>query len=243
MQIIYEPKGKAKEYAPLALNHYSTCEHSCKACYCPRTLHKTPDKFFLPGIPVQNLFERLEKDCKMLLSKKNDSEILLSFIGDPYQPAEVDLQLTRQVIRKLIAHNLRFTILTKGGTRAVRDFDLLEKYDKCSFGTTLIFTKQSLADEWESRAPAISDRVKAIQIARERGIRTWLSLEPVIDADQGIQVLAYLYKYIDHFKIGKINYWPELEKKWDWVDFREHAKELLDAVGASYYFKRSLTEL
>jgi DNA repair photolyase len=33
MQTIYEPKGKAREYAPLALNLYESCPHGCKYCY------------------------------------------------------------------------------------------------------------------------------------------------------------------------------------------------------------------
>lgn len=30
---IYEPKGKAREYAELALEVYKTCSHMCKYCY------------------------------------------------------------------------------------------------------------------------------------------------------------------------------------------------------------------
>lgn len=243
MQIIYQPQGRAKEYAKLALNLYSSCEHFCKYCYCPQILHKTPKEFFKPGIPKERIFPRLRKDCEELSQLKNCPEILISFIGDPYQPAELKFGITRLVIQMLQSYDLPFTILTKGGTRAVRDFNLLKRYDKCSFGTTLIFIHQNFANEWEPSAPTISDRIEAIKLARERGIKTWVSLEPVIDADQAIQVLAHLYKWVDHWKIGKVNYFSEIEKKWDWVDFREHATELLDAVGASYYFKRSLTEL
>ena len=35
-------------------------------------------------------------------------EILLSFLGDVYQPAEMDLMLTRQAIKILIENNLPF---------------------------------------------------------------------------------------------------------------------------------------
>ena len=35
MKIIYEPKGKALEYAPLACNLYKGCPHGCRYCYGP----------------------------------------------------------------------------------------------------------------------------------------------------------------------------------------------------------------
>ena len=33
MSIIYEPKGKAREYSPLAVNLYRGCSHGCLYCY------------------------------------------------------------------------------------------------------------------------------------------------------------------------------------------------------------------
>ena len=44
--VVYEPRGKAREYSPLAANLYSGCSHQCKYCYAPATLHKTKEKFY-----------------------------------------------------------------------------------------------------------------------------------------------------------------------------------------------------
>ena len=33
MRTIYEPQGRAREYSPLALNHYQGCDHACTYCY------------------------------------------------------------------------------------------------------------------------------------------------------------------------------------------------------------------
>ena len=153
------------------------------------------------------------------------------------------LQITRQIINILIENNLRFTILTKGGTQAVRDFDLLEKYSKCSFGTSLSFIHQKFANEWELNAPIIEDRIEAIRVAHERGIKTWVSLEPVIDPDEAFQTLAFLHRWVDFWWIGKLNGWPETEAKVDWVDFKKKVKEFMEAVGGNYRLKKSLTEL
>ena len=241
MDVIYLTRGKAKEFAPLAVSLYTGCAHACLYCYVPSALRRSKEQFHTDIRPRDNILQRLEKDAKTL--EGDDREILISFTHDPYQPIEDEKKITRQAIEILIAHSLRFTILTKGGMRAVRDFDLLENYSKCSFGTTLVFINQKLADEWEPNAASTLDRFKAIQEADERNIRIWISLEPVIDPDQAFQLIAFLHRYADHWKIGKLNYFPEIEKKVDWVEFRRKVVELMEAIGASYYLKESLRKL
>jgi len=238
MNVIYEPKGKAREYAELAINLYKGCEHRCRYCYGARGPYIPADRYYGSASPKAHVIERLKKDCNKLNGQC--PEILLSFLGDVYQPAEMELCLTRQTIEMLIKHNLPFTILTKGGTRAARDFDLLASYPKARFGTTLIFLNQGDAEHWEPGAASITDRVEAIRQAHERGIKTWISLEPVIDPAQALQIVRELYPIVDHWKVGKINYHHNIERAVDWAGFRLAVTALLDSLGADYYLKRSL---
>lgn len=241
MKIIYKPEGKAREYAVLACNIYKGCQHGCKYCFGSQSLWIPRDEYYSAANPKKDVIDRLKKGCAQLNS--DSPEILLSFIGDVYQPAEIKLGLTREVIKTLIDHNLKFTILTKGGTRACRDFDLLQGYDKGRFGTTLIFLNQKDADEWEPQAASISDRIEVIQKAHDKGISTWISVEPVIDPEQALRLIKELYPVVDHWKVGKINYHKEIEDKVDWIGFRKNVRDLLESFGADYYLKKSLTEL
>jgi len=237
MDIIYKPTGRAKEYADLAINIYKGCTHGCKYCYCAK-IPWTAEKYHKGANPKKDVIERLKKDAGKL--NGNCPEILLSFMGDVYQHEEMNLGLTRQAIKILIEHDLPFTVLTKGGTKATRDFDLLEKYPKARFGTTLVFWNQKDADEWEPNAPTIADRVKAIKEAHDRGIPTWISLEPVIDPDQALEIIRELHPIVGHWKVGKLNY-KNLDV--NWLQFRERVSSLLDSLGADYYLKNSLTRL
>ena len=45
MSIIYEPRGKAREYSELAANLYTGCSHGCRYCYCPAILRKKIDEW------------------------------------------------------------------------------------------------------------------------------------------------------------------------------------------------------
>jgi len=239
-QVIYQPKGPAREYAPLAVNLGVGCSHGCKYCYGPRAAH-VKTEIFRSGIRVRNkILEKLEKDASLL--KGDNREIFLSFLADPYCLEEMKLGLTRQAIKILIANGLHFTVLTKGGIRAGRDFDLLAGYDKTRFGTTLVFNCQTDADYWEPYAASVSYRINTIEVARMRGIKTWVSLEPVIDPRQTLGLVKTLHPIVDHWKVGKLNYMPTPEPV-DWRAFRDEITALFNSVGADYYIKKNLRDL
>jgi DNA repair photolyase len=151
-------------------------------------------------------------------------------------------QTTRQAIQILIDHGLRVTILTKGGMRAARDFDLLETYDRCRFGTTVVFTNQVDASQWEPSAPPVADRIQAIYQANGRGIKTWVCLQPVISPEQALALIQELHPVVGHWKVGMLNY-RKLPRPLNWMKFRRDATDLLDSLGASYYFNECLKEL
>lgn len=243
MSVIYTPRGEAKEYASLAINIYKGCVHGCRYCYGANISEKAACIYFMGANPKKNIIPRIENDAMKLSGQSNIPEIQLSFLGDVYQPAEMDLGLTRQAIEILIKYGLPFTILTKGGTRAMRDFDLLEKYDRASFGSSIVFTSQEDANRWEPGVPSITDRLMALQAAHMRGIKTWVSLEPVIDPKQALDIIECYHPFVDHWKIGKLNHHAEIERKINWVMFRENVKGLLDRIGADYYIKNILKRL
>jgi DNA repair photolyase len=228
MKIVYQPRGKAAEYAQLACNYYCFCTHGCRYCY--RLPFVSAQKFHQEGIPKKDAISCLRKDAAKLK-------------GDTRQPCEMEIGLTRQVIKVLSEHDLHFTVLTKGGTRAVRDFDLLENYDKARFGSTIVFWDQKDADDWEPNAATVADRISAVEQAHNRGIPTWVSLEPVIDPVQALKIIQELHPIVDHWKVGKLNHHKKVEQQVNWLQFRDEVTALLDALGADYYLKNSLTRL
>jgi DNA repair photolyase len=241
LQIIYEPKGAAREYAPLAVNLRIGCEHACRYCYGPLAFRKKRDIFHANARTREHALAKLAYDASQL--RGDDRQILLSFATDPYTPDEIKTGLTRRAIEILIDNGLRFTVLTKGGTRASRDFDLLEKYEKCSFGTTLVLASQEDADYWEPKAASIADRVEALKAAHQRGIRTWVSMEPVIDPDQAISLVKVLHPFVSHWKVGKLNYNKGISDHVDWPGFKADITSILNGLGADYYLKNSLRDL
>lgn len=233
LQAIYRPKGRAGEYASLAVNLYTGCTHGCTYCYAPLAMHKERETFHAQCIERPGILDKLRHDAKLLAG--SSEPVLLCFSCDPYQP---DAHATRAALTIMREFDVPFTVLTKGAM-AWRDFDLYGPRD--SFGVTLTFDSLMESLRWEPRAAAPFERVKNLREAHDRHIATWVSLEPVVDPKQTLALIDATHEIVDHYKVGKLNYHPHAAII-DWPRFRRDVTALLDAYGKSYYIKQDLRE-
>jgi len=238
MTVIYEPRGKAREYAELALNLYDGCRHGCRYCYCPAILRRTLTEWSAAPRPRADVLEHLRREAPRRAAAGDRREILLCFMSDPYQSDEA-AEVTGAALAILAEHRLAATVLTKGGGRAQRHFDRLAAAG-FRFGTTLLLTRQADADYWEPGAAPLAERAAALRRAKAAGVATWVSVEPVIDPAQALEVIRENLDAVDYWKVGKLNHRPDVERGIDWAAFLAAAVALLKAAGARYYIKRDL---
>ncbi len=237
MPIIYEPRGKAREYADLAANLYKGCDHRCLYCYAPTI----PPAKFRPReefYQVQNRSNIIEQLCKEAPAYAGN-EVLFCFTCDPYSSFAAESGITRQAIEALHAGGASVTILTKGGKRSIADFDLLKKGDK--YGVTLTFDNAPDSSEWEPGAAPPRERIAALREAHKCGITTWASFEPVIKPDQTLALIEQCAGFVDLFKVGKWNH-DARAKEIDWHTFAREVKALLDRIGVRYMLKKDLLQ-
>lgn len=238
--VIYETKGKAREYCELAANLYRGCSHGCIYCYAPSATYRQREDFYNNVTPRSNILKQLDKDAAELQRSGETRSVLLSFTSDPYQKLDVKEKLTRNAIKILHSHNLKVSILTKGGRRSERDFDLLSsRPELSSYGTTLVFSDETLRQEIEPNAAPTKERIQSLEIAHEFKIPTWASFEPVWTAEQSLELMKEAMDYIDIFKIGKLNYNPQ-SKNVDWKQFAHDAIKLMKDNNKNYYIKKDL---
>ena len=236
MRVIYEPTGKAREYAPLACNLFNGWQHGCLYCYAPAIRRMRREEWSNNPQPRKNILELLEKDAAELSG--DPREVLFCFMTDPYQNDEAAL-LTTQALEIMATFGCRAQVLTKGGMLASADFDLLKQYNY-KFGSSISFVNEHLRQEWEPGAATIDNRIEAVITAHDMGISTWVSIEPVLDPDEALRVIKRLKDYVDFWKVGKINHLLELERKIDWTSFLLNVTKLLKQSGAKYYIKKDL---
>lgn len=231
MKPIYIPKGRAKEYADIAINIYTGCNHGCTYCYAPLVLHKSKEAF-MHVEPRKNIIEATKRQLSN--EKYEGKTITLCFLCDPY-PAKVDTTQTRKIIKAIKEAGAHVQILTKAGGDPERDFDLLDEND--SFGVTISCI--SKANIVEPHAGSIIKRLDLLHTAHNAGIKTWVSCEPVIDASD-IYGLISTCNDIDLFKIGVLNYFPS---DIDWGKFGKECERLCKQYGRNYYLKQDLRNL
>ena len=225
MKPIYIPKGKAKEYGDYAINIYTGCPHRCYYCFAPSVLRKDREQFHTNIKPRDGI---VEATIKQLEREGITGKLIhLCFTCDPY-PSGCDTRVTREIIKAIKSSGNHVQILTKGNGE--RDFDLLDENDW--YGITLD------GDAKNPNLPYVGKYgLSSLEEAKRRGIKTWVSFEPVLDHVNVLMLIKYGRKYFDKVKIGKLNYYSS---DINWKQFGEEAEQLCKQLGIDYYIKESL---
>lgn len=226
MKPLYVPKGKAKEYGDYAVNIYTGCPHRCYYCFAPNVLHRDREAFHTQVEPRPGIVDALKKQLER--EGVTGKLIHLCFTCDPY-PTGYDTSTTREVIKTIKASGNHVQILTKGD--GSRDFDLLDGNDW--YGIT--YSGADVVDE--PCALERTHRIFTLAEAKSRGIKTWVSFEPVVNAEQVLWTIRAHHSLFDKVKIGKLNYYPS---NIDWKKFGFDAERLCRELGLDCYIKESL---
>ena len=219
---IYEPRGAAKEYGDYALNIYTGCPHRCFYCFAPGVLRRDKEEFHTRVEPRKNIVEYTRKQLEK--ERITGKTIHLCFTCDPF-PTGYDITPTLEIIKLLKEYGNHVQILTKGdGSRA---FGLLDSNDW--YGITIDGGDDGpYFPEW---------RISDVKRAKEQGIKTWCSFEPVIDDKRVLSIIDAHSDLFDRIKIGKLNYHPS---NINWKEFGKEAEALCKKLGVDYYIKDSL---
>jgi hypothetical protein len=195
-----------------------------------------PEDFWAATSVRNNILDELAKDAPKYAAA--GQPVLFCFTSDPYQPEEYQHQTTRKALTIMYQAGCRFQVLTKGGLRATRDVDLFAAAGGV-FGTTLLFTDDRDREEWEPQAACVESRVNAIKKFHSRGVRTWVSIEPVVDPEQALELVQTLSPWVDEWRVGKLNHHPHA-KTVDWALFAQRVLPALEDSGRDYMVKDAL---
>jgi len=277
--IIYQPGGLAAEYGKLGANLYNPglhagCRAGCRYCsnpHGPAVRARREEVEARPFKPRQDVLDRLRVDCE---GKYRDCKtpVVMGFVGDIFQPHDDVDDVTMESLQIMKDHGLVPAVLTKFGTAACKAFPILKAAGGW-FGQTMGWWDDGEAVRyWEPHAAVPWKRLQAMEIACGLNVQTWLSVEPVIDPLQALDVLRYLGTATEacqeavggdrvtchHFKLGKLNGYDAetkaIERSIDWPAYREEARRTLNAAGyreitepgvfevGTYYTKLELRE-
>lgn len=242
MAIIYEPKGKAGEYSPLAVNIYKGCDHKCFYCYVP-SIMTVYNKGYNHNIVEQknNFLTNLRKEAETYT--KGKKQVLLSFTSDPYCSLNDTLDLTKETINILCSNKFPVAILTKGGERALKDLPTFIKYkDIIKVGSSLTLFKEESIRKHESGASLYKERENLLKQCNMNDIKTWASIEPVIYPEETLEILQRTVSFVNQYKIGKLNHFKEIESKINWTKFLYDAVKIMRDNKKMFMIKEDLAK-
>lgn len=279
MKILSRPKNNAEEYGKWAVNPYIGCSHGCLYCY----LKKGPSGAYLgqdaPVLKKGVVNEEHAYHLAMAEIIENREEIVkdgglfMTFTSDPYLPETRGL-MSRIVKSCIQKHEVPVTILTKRADfLPLVENPRLEDVERCKEWATSVgcfaheheTLNSRLAtgftltghDELEQNASTNEERIKAMKFLHELNLRTWASIEPVIDFPSSLDMIYQaLNAGCQHFKIGLLTSNTRVVRKpfefgehkfdaykvIDCMHFIEDVMRLTDGK-ATVYWKQSVRDL
>ncbi len=160
--------GRSSEYTA---NFYKGCSHGCVYCYVPSLIHDERGWGRFVDVKV-NAPEVLDRELRTAEPKV----VFLSSASDSYQPVEARYKITRRCLEVLLKHSFPVSILTRSPL-ILRDLDLLKRFEWIRVG----FSISTACDRrYEPGVVPVERRVECLRKLSSIGIRTWVSMAPII---------------------------------------------------------------
>lgn len=234
--MIYEPRGKAREYSPLAVNLYTGCGHQCSYCYVPRVLHMDRYEFDNNPKARERSIEQLIKSAKKY--KSTNKQVLMSFTTDPYNPLNDTLQLTTEALKIFLNYKIPVAILTKSGLKPLKDLSVIKLFGKhIKVGASLTYDNDNDSKRIERGAALPQERIEMLKQLHLSGVRTWVSFEPIMSTEQTINLIERTIAFVDEYQFGKLS-GDTLQR--DWKSFFNRIVPMLRLNGKQFYIKKTL---
>lgn len=203
---IYNPSGKAGEYAEWACNFYAGCSNGCEYCYLTKGwtaktyVHRYP-KLKAHFRDEEHALEIFERELILNLSELQKHGIFFSFTTDPMLPETIYLTLRGVAIS--LRHDIPIKILTKRADFV--DFAIFEplfrlesEYKRrVAIGFTL-----TGHDELEPGASTNAERIAAMWKLHDAGFKTFASIEPIVDFESSLKMIEDSRGACNLYKIG-----------------------------------------
>ncbi len=204
--------------ADYCINPYIGCLHGCVYCYS-RFMKRFTGHIEKWGEFVDvktNAPEVLEKELR---SKPKKGVALLGSVTDAYQPVEKKYKITRAVLEILLKYNFPISILTKSDL-VTRDMDLLKGFSDCDVGLTVTTLDRQTAKGFEPRSPSPQQKLKALEILHNAGIKTYGFIGPILPSITNLRsIFVALEAKVDFIMAESLNM-----KCGNWQDIQDLLK-------------------
>lgn len=248
---IYNPSGKAGEYARWACNLHVGCSNNCAYCYCKRGVLGTV--MGAPRATLKKCFKD-ENDAYITFlqeARKNREQIIIdnglffSFSTDPCLPDNVEL--TMACVAAATGMGIPCIILTKC-TDWLIDYtpSMISTKNLVSVGFTL-----TGFDHLEPGAAPTEERIQWMKILHDAGVKTFTSFEPIINLMTSYLLVEKTLPFCDLYKFGLLSgKLPEADGLYKAFDFErclenfyQDVCQVLKEADRKAYWKESVNKV
>jgi DNA repair photolyase len=166
-------------------NFYRGCTHGCVYCYAPSLIHDERTWGRYVDVKV-NAAEVIGRE----LRRAKKRVVFLSSASDPYQPVEAKYGLTRRALLALLRNEFPAAILTRSPL-VLRDLDILRKLPWVRVGISISSIPER---RYEPGVVPLDRRIHTLRKLSEAGIRTWVSLAPLVPGMMRIDLVDVFRK-------------------------------------------------
>jgi DNA repair photolyase len=163
------------------INPYTGCEHDCGYCYVRAEKYIQGQDMEKFGRTV-----RVKKNAPALLDallqKIPNGLIFIGTSSDPYQPAEKEFGITRELLKIVRRYGFSVHFFTKSDL-ILRDADIISDIAKNNFAAvsfSIISVDKAVTSVFEPEAPSPDRRFAAMSELSGKGIRTGCGVMPIL---------------------------------------------------------------
>ncbi len=137
------------------------------------------------------------------INKKKRGSVWVSGVCDPYQPLEAKYRLSRRCLEILKEHHWPFIVQTRSPL-VLRDIDIFKKATDFEIGFTVTTADDRIRKWFEPSAPPIGERLKALKVLHQAGIRTYAMIAPILPGAESLP--EALKGKVDYIIADRMNY-------------------------------------
>lgn len=154
------------------IDTYIGCEHYCYYCYALQNAETN----WAEEIKIhRDIKEKLYGELENIAPQT----IYMGYHSDPYQPLEAELYHTRKTLEILLEKGFSASILTKSNLM-IRDIDIFKEMTDANISISVAFNDDEIRKHFEGNTIDTDERIKALRICKEAGLRTSALICPVI---------------------------------------------------------------
>ena len=108
-------------------------------------------------------------------------------------------------MKVLLEYNFPISILTKSDL-VLRDIDLLKDFNECEVGLTITSLDDNISKNFEPYASLPQDRLKALSVMHNSGIKTYAFIGPVLPKITDLKsIFAIIQDKVDFVMVESLN--------------------------------------